>query len=329
MNERKVTHRGFMLPFVEYDDDSMGLGIPSIIDAIFAEPFRAGQRSWDSVKAKSAGVVNGDYIDDTGQQYSAGNPSLDAFMAGSLAPIGGVAARAAPEAATVPRAALAANSDEAASLPALARALESELPMDQASRMARARDIGYRSEPVYHGTAVDFDAFSLARGGEVSGSRAGSVGVSVSPDAGVANEFAALAAGETADGSRVLPLMYRTSRQGTLALDGTEKNFEVAATLQDAWSSGFDSVRLLNYSTPDGSSGKEVIVVREPNQLRSVNAAFDPARANSANLLASNPDNAAAVPMLARAFEEWPQASESMDDDVLSQMVKQAKRSQK
>jgi len=173
----------------------------------------------------------------------------------------------------------------------------STLPMDQASRLARAEEMGFRNEPVYHGTVGDIESFDLSRGGSQSRSRAGLEGVSVSPSPDVANEFAFSASQGAGDGSTVLPLRYRSSRQARLGLDGTEKNLEVAATLDAAWDQGFDSVRLLNYSTPGGKTGQEVVVVRNPNQLRSVNAAFDPAMKDSANLLAanSNPSTALAL----------------------------------
>lgn len=50
---------------------------------------------------------------------------------------------------------------------------------------------------------------------------------------------------------------------------------------------GRDAVALLNYTTPGGKSGETVVVLRSPNQLRSVNAAFDPRRAHEADLMAA------------------------------------------
>ena len=164
---------------------------------------------------------------------------------------------------------------------------ENHLPMDLESRMARAKEMGMRDEDVYHGTASDFDAFNLDRAGSVSGSRAGREGVSVSPTTDVANAFAERAAQPSLEGGRVLPLRYRSDRQGSLSLQGDELDHEVSATLAHAWGQGFDSVRLKNYSTPDGKKS-DVIVVKNPNQLRSRNAVFDPSRKDENGLLLSD-----------------------------------------
>jgi hypothetical protein len=41
---------------------------------------------------------------------------------------------------------------------------------------------------------------------------------------------------------------------------------------------------LRNYTSPEGKTG-DIIIVRDANQLRSVNAAFDPRKRNSSKLL--------------------------------------------
>lgn len=166
------------------------------------------------------------------------------------------------------------------------------LPMDFASRMARAEAMGYRLKPVYHGTATKdgqvFNAFDPAStGGRTSGSLAGREGVSVTPSPELASEFAQLAAQRSGGDPAVMPLLHRTSRPAALTLDGTERNLEVAATLNDAFRSGRDAVVLRNYTSPEGQSGHTAVVLKEPNQLRSINAAFDPAKADSSDLMAS------------------------------------------
>ena len=90
------------------------------------------------------------------------------------------------------------------------------------------------------------------------------------------------------------PQTYQ-QRQGTINLDGHEKNHEVAATLAQAWNDGYDSIKLKNYTTPAGLKQQEVIVVRNPNQLRSVNAAFDPARISEPGLLLSDTGKPSAI----------------------------------
>lgn len=166
------------------------------------------------------------------------------------------------------------------------------LPMDHASRMARARGMGFNPAAVYHGTASKdgsiFPEFDPRYSGRVSGSHAAREGVSVATRPDVANEFASLAAQRSGGDPAVMPLMYRSDRRAALTLDGSETNLEVAATLNQAFrDGGYDAVVLRNYTTPNGSNGHDVVVVRDPSQLRSVNAAFDPSRKSSANLLAS------------------------------------------
>lgn len=168
------------------------------------------------------------------------------------------------------------------------------LPMDFDSRMARAREMGFRMNPVYHGTATGpdgtiFSSFDPARtGGRTSGSRAGQEGVSVALNPEVANEYAMLAAQKSGGNPAVMPMLHRTESPAALRLDGTEKNLEVAATLNSAFQDGGrDAVALKNYTTPSGKSGETVVILREPSQLRSINAAFDPARRHEADLLAA------------------------------------------
>jgi hypothetical protein len=50
---------------------------------------------------------------------------------------------------------------------------------------------------------------------------------------------------------------------------------------------GYDSVLLQNYVRPGGKIPEEVVVVRDLNQLRSPEAAFDPAKKDSPNIMAS------------------------------------------
>lgn len=168
-------------------------------------------------------------------------------------------------------------------------------------RMRRASAAGFDEAQVFHGTARDFDAFDLSRGGATTGaSGIGRLGVSVTDDAEVASEFASRAARGEA-GANVMPLRIRADKRGEIRLDGTETNLEVQATLQDAWDQGFDAVKLSNYTTPGGLTGRSMIVVRDPAQLRSVNAAFDPARRMSPNLLAGGAAAAVGLGMISEA----------------------------
>jgi hypothetical protein len=156
------------------------------------------------------------------------------------------------------------------------------LPMDEASRLARAKDMGFRMDmPLYHGSGEDFSSFravpTTAKGMETPG-------VSAALDPAVANEFA-LASGQASP--QTYQLFHRAEKPAVLKLDGTESHGEVVATLRDAFDAGHDAVMLKNHTTPAGETGKNIIIVRDANQLRSPHAAFDPTKRDSRNLLAT------------------------------------------
>lgn len=161
------------------------------------------------------------------------------------------------------------------------------LAMDAASRMARAREMGFRTDqPVFHGSASpDITAFDLGRGGATSGSAVGRMGVSVALDPAVAEEFAQAAAKKSGGNAQTYPLLARKSKAAAIRLSGDEKNNEIAATLGDAWDKGYDAVLLRNYTTPGGKTGADVLIVKDPAQLRSPAAAFDPAKRNSPDIM--------------------------------------------
>jgi len=75
-----------------------------------------------------------------------------------------------------------------------------------------------------------------------------------------------------------------SEKRAVLPLKGTEDRHEVWATVDDALPSGYDAVRLIGQD----ASGKLVTqwAFKNPNQLRSRFAAFDPARIGSSDLLA-------------------------------------------
>lgn len=160
---------------------------------------------------------------------------------------------------------------------------EPALDMSAEARQLRAKQLGFGTQKLYHGTNKDFDAFSLEGGGRVSGSPVGKLGVSLSPDPEVASEFANLAGSE---GANVIPAVARSAKRGLIELDGSETNLEVAAAVRGAFDQGFDAIKLTNYTTPGGQTGKSMVLVKDPSQIRSVNAAFDPAKKASSNLLA-------------------------------------------
>jgi len=156
------------------------------------------------------------------------------------------------------------------------------LPMDQASRMARARSMGFRDNmPLFHGTAADFAEFSPSVAGRTTGARSARSGVWTTPDPRVASEYSKAAAStDTNAGPNILPLLHRTERPGRIQLDGSETDLEVQGTIDDAFARGHDALMLLS------TDGRRTVVVKDPAQLRSRFAAFDPAHRDSRNLLA-------------------------------------------
>lgn len=154
------------------------------------------------------------------------------------------------------------------------------------ARLVRAAKMGFRTdEPVYHGMSgpLEGGAFDLGRGGATSGSQVGSLGVSLAHDPAVADEFANLAGRE---GANVIPAFYRAEKRATIEIDPSMTNFEVAGAVMDAWDAGYDAIKFTNYSTEGGLTGKTFVMVKNPAQIRSVMAKFNPKKKDSGDILA-------------------------------------------
>jgi hypothetical protein len=54
------------------------------------------------------------------------------------------------------------------------------------------------------------------------------------------------------------------------------QDYEIRATLAGAWDDGFDAVKIDNYTRPGATKPENLLIVREPNQLREQGARFDP-----------------------------------------------------
>jgi hypothetical protein len=148
--------------------------------------------------------------------------------------------------------------------------------------MARAKDMGFRTDmPLYHGSGADFTAFravpTTAKGMETPG-------VSLALDPALASSFALDS--ELAN-PQVYKVFHRAEKPAQLRLDGRESHGAVVATLRDAFEAGHDAVMLRNYIKPGTPTKQDIVIVRDANQLRSPNAAFDPAKKNSSGLLAA------------------------------------------
>lgn len=154
-------------------------------------------------------------------------------------------------------------------------------------RVAAAKEQGFfTGMPLYHGTDKDITEFKLPKtqAEAASGSPVGTLGVSLAESPSVAGEFANLK-GST-NGPNILPVIHRAEKPTSIALEGGEMDHEIAATVLDAWDQGFDSIRFTNYTTPKGIKGQDFILVKDPNQVRSVSAAFDLKKKMSPDILA-------------------------------------------
>ena len=169
---------------------------------------------------------------------------------------------------------------------------DTPLPMDEASRMVRARDMRfYLEHPLAHGAAgPEFRAFDPAKAGATTRAAPAQAGVFAEwhPErgAGIADYFAEVAANTGLGNPRVMPLVHRAESPASFRLRGDETNLEVLGALKDAWAAGHDAVLIKNYTSHGGKSG-EILVIKDPAQLRSRFAVFDPSRSHLADLLAS------------------------------------------
>jgi hypothetical protein len=163
------------------------------------------------------------------------------------------------------------------------------LPMDEASRMARAREMGFLTDiPVYHGTAREFSELSLEAPARNSQGPLARAGVSTTRDPGYASGFAELSFQNGIGSSpQVLPLLHRTEKP--VRIDATDADPRaIAGAVQDAWDLGYDAVMIENYTMGAFKEGAPTthIIVKDPAQLRSRFARFDPAKRDSRDLLA-------------------------------------------
>jgi len=144
-----------------------------------------------------------------------------------------------------------------------------KLPMDTASRMARATQMGFRTDmPLYHGSGTEF---SSPRAVSTNAAGMESPGVSLALDPEVANEFAA-ARGSEQTNPQVYKLLHRAERPTSLTLDGSETHGQVVDALRSAFDAGHDAVMIKNYTSPGGIRKQNIIIVRDANSLRLASA---------------------------------------------------------
>jgi hypothetical protein len=212
------------------------------------------------------------------------------------------------------------SNDESAALPGTIINAASELPMDQASRLARAKEMGFDVDnPLFHGTTKKFDEFAdrptffapergvaAAYAKPYSGPR-GEVGeYFIKPGnqvdfVGAGGDILRRVAGEIGVPSSKL---REALDQGSLYNyfdEDTEAGFFSALK-----SLGYDSAKLPD-AHPYTGAITESVVALDPKNIRSVNAAFDPSKSDSAFLLAANDKNASLPALVTNALEQQPQ----------------------
>jgi hypothetical protein len=224
-----------------------------------------------------------------------------------------------------------------------------DLPTDEASRMARAREMGFDVEtPMFHGTSADITSFAPSMGGSATGAKTGKMAIWLTDDPVTAKGYARHAAtnapvkkilreaNEAADkgnwdlhekkiaeaeilekqigeegglrGQNILPLYapkddeFRSiwDKAGELPSGLFVKNMngrsfddfgvsdEIQQILIGAKRDGHKGVKFENLDDAPGLYNRPAthVAIFDPKNIRSTNAQFDPAKKDSADILA-------------------------------------------
>jgi len=174
-----------------------------------------------------------------------------------------------------------------------------DLPMDKASRDQRAEELGFDTDTVYyHGTDADFTEFKAMRNELGFLNKA----FYFSPDPNMANAFAKKLLAPTEGGARVIPVYLKFKKPLVLKygpefirkikeiFGKTEPKWLAKAKSFPSWASllldrDIKALKAAGYDSILRPQNNEVMVF-DPSQIRSVNAAFDPFRGDSADIMA-------------------------------------------
>lgn len=182
-----------------------------------------------------------------------------------------------------------------------------DLPMDEASRMQRARDMGFDTDnTVYHATGNNVDAFSFGDPNAIT-LQGTHVGTADQAKDAITNKFA-LDRG-IKDGVNTMPLYVKNGNylrledgmhweNGVLAQELADMGIDVKSSSflgEEFYKSkevqaaikrhGYDGIVYQNLYEGDGVA--DSLIVFDPENLRSKFAKFDPAKKDSSNLLAN------------------------------------------
>jgi hypothetical protein len=180
------------------------------------------------------------------------------------------------------------------------------LPADNTA-MDRAEAMGFDvNNPAYHGTSADISAFNpaLSDTARKTGTPSGAMVVSSNPK--TANTYTQGYVGDFTEeylsGGNILPLYIRKGKN--LSMNASEPNY--TPNWNDIYNPKYPNISTTNeFANLAKSKGKESATIKNvkdnarmssaegdttflfnPNQLRSINAAFDPFRRNENDLLA-------------------------------------------
>jgi hypothetical protein len=157
------------------------------------------------------------------------------------------------------------------------------LDMSPEARKAKAGAMGFDTgRGWYHGASDSFDSFDLTRSGS-SAER----GVWLTNSADDASEFAGMSGGEN---SNVGQYYIRGNIKRVRWPDAEDPLYmpdTMAELIRVAKDEGYDGLRVAGVQNFEGSRPSTSVVVFDPRNIRSVNAAFDPAKSDSPQLMAS------------------------------------------
>lgn len=256
-----------------------------------------GQRAQDMIRAPAEAwgrMVDSGYRP-TGQTDDPMRDQMaqDSFDVAGAVPVAGLAA------ATVrPGVSLGAGGGK----------LTKSLPMDEASRMARAREMGFDTERVWHhGTAPtgwEFrDGQFVLLGENFDEFKPGSY---FAQNKDYAEGFAKAQASERAlgNGPRVIDAMLRLQNPYRTEDLSYWRKLRANAAAETARLKALGHDGIIMKEVPDDHvMAGEVAYVFDPRNIRRTDAAFDPDQVDSANILAAN-SSRAAIPGL---LQSWPE----------------------
>ncbi len=157
----------------------------------------------------------------------------------------------------------------------------SSLPMDEASRMARAKEMGFNTEqPLYHGTKYNFNKFTPSDQGSLG------KGVYTTPDSKYASSYALDNRFDDKTGQNVIPLYTKAK---IFDLNNPEHINLLPENLKKGYGDVYgeavsDEAKKLGFG---GLSQKgNGTVIFDPKDVRSKFAEFNPSKINSSDISA-------------------------------------------